>query len=796
MQATVLFTPVIGDAIAAYEVGEFGTRAEERFAQNDILGGLGNRTLQTLAGLSLVPAVGIVGDVAGKGLKGLGINFRVDPNIPGGSVSGPKNPANEYTGTRPEKDGVQYKGLASPNIEALRSLKADKKYNLQDLVEELIRKNPNKVGELRGLGVISDTKPTPTGRGQIPILTTQVKKFFPDIDEVTPAGLELFMRPKLSSALEVRKSPAVINNSAGIRTPDSDEFLYLVDDVNMKNYSLDHTKDMRREGLLDAPDSVVAFSSIKSKPVSFEDAASGQRVVRNESILNAAQSDYVEMAAKAQAQRKDLGFSTTNPYNKPKLDITPEINDLVDDFKNLLSKRNKLVEKANNEEAFNLLFEDYKLVDGKVTKVGDTFALPKTRLTKDEQNFLDFTMSQSPSKRLQRNEIVSLGNKINDLELKLKTKLQASNPGLYNSGLLKTLNLNDVSYIDRGDMSEGLKRMYDRTLHYGQTNKNPIQNYSADMMEVDRDYYGSYGGKFTDVETQATNPKSVIPEDGLFLNKKVDLDALEDSIKNVNLDDSELVLKKDMYQKGNSSDYWKFVVRDKVNRQAQTTNDDVFVIPLDEIRSSGEIGGSSGSDSIRNIIKSYQNQGKELKKIAQELGLPPGSVREIDTNKIEPFRRLNPDFDPVVGPLGDLEGPLPLSQIKKLIQPAKLNRYEIDLDPVREALAEGKSIFNMKEGGPANLEDIEVLPVRFTRLLQAAESPGEAMVLGRSLGMQDREILEELDMIEFDSLYRPNMLYGDFRDLTLEELQALREREMEQGVIRGGDDIDSLLNKI
>jgi len=709
-QIALSITPGFGDALAAFETGEFKTRADERFAQDDTLGGIGNLALSGLAGASLLPIVGPIAGAAGKGLGRLGKNFRVDPDMPGGSVSGPYNPANEYTGTRPEKGGVQYKGLASPNIEALRSLKADKKYNLQDLVEELMRKNPDKVGELRGLGVISDTKPTPAGRGQIPILTTQVKKFFPNIDEVTPAGLELFMRPKLSTALEVRKSPGVINNTHGLRTPDSDEFLYLVDDVNMHKYDFDHTKDMRREGLLDAPDSVVAFSSVKSKPNSFEDAASGQRVVRNESILNAAQSDYVEMAAKQQAKRKDYGFTTTNPFNKPKLDITPEINDLIDDFKKLLSKRNKLVEKANDEEAFNLLFEDYKLVDGKVTKVGDAFALPKTRLTTDEQNFLDSTMSQSPSKRLQRNEIVSLGNKINDLELKLKTKLQAANPGLYNSGLLKTLNLNDVSYVDRGDMSEGLKRMYDRTLHYGQTNKSPIQNYAADMIEVDRNYYGSYGGKFTDVETKATNPESVIPEDGLFLNKKVDLDALEDSIINVNLDDSELVLKKDMYQKGNSSDYWKFVVRDKVNRQAQTTNDDVFVIPLDEIRKSGEIGGSSGSDSIRNIIKSYQNQGKELKKIAQELGLPPGSVREIDTGKIEPFSRYNPAYDEDVYNILESqylqEGPIRLENMEQLLQPAKLNRYEIDLNPVRKALSEGKSIFNMKEGGPVSIQSL------------------------------------------------------------------------------------------
>ena len=153
----------------------------------------------------------------------------------------------------------------------------------------------------------------------------------------------------------------------------------------------------------------------------------------------------------------------------------------------------------------------------------------------------------------------------------------------------------------------------------------------------------------------------------------------------------------------------------------------------------------------------------ELNKISTELNLPTGSVM-----KIEDFTETLRVKNPVTG--------------LKMDKDFDLATIKLDLDAIRDALAEGKQISAFIRGGAANSEDIKVLPVRFTRLLQAAESPAEAMELGRSLGMKDREILEELEIIENNYLFRPDMLYGDFRDLTLEELQALREAEMERGV--------------
>jgi len=197
-QATVLVTPVIGDAIAAYEVGEFGTRAEERFAQNDILGGLGNRALQTMAGLSLVPAVGIVGDFVGKGLKGLGRVAKTDPDMPAGGGSSYSDIPNEYVGTRPVDIDSDYglkpgTGLISPNRLALS--KIEKPMKLDSLVAQLRKAAPNKEGELRMLGLLDESNQ----------ITPVARKYFAGQEKVSPAALDQYLSLKQRTSLNVMR---------------------------------------------------------------------------------------------------------------------------------------------------------------------------------------------------------------------------------------------------------------------------------------------------------------------------------------------------------------------------------------------------------------------------------------------------------------------------------------------------------------------------------------------------------------------------------------------------------------
>ena len=54
-QIAVSLSPGVGDALAAYEVGEFGARAKTNIAEGDILGGAGNIGLSALSGISLIP---------------------------------------------------------------------------------------------------------------------------------------------------------------------------------------------------------------------------------------------------------------------------------------------------------------------------------------------------------------------------------------------------------------------------------------------------------------------------------------------------------------------------------------------------------------------------------------------------------------------------------------------------------------------------------------------------------------------------------------------------------------------
>ena len=63
-QLAISLTPGIGDALAVFETGEFGTRAGERFEQDDTLGGLGNIALSGLSAASTLPVIGALPTVA------------------------------------------------------------------------------------------------------------------------------------------------------------------------------------------------------------------------------------------------------------------------------------------------------------------------------------------------------------------------------------------------------------------------------------------------------------------------------------------------------------------------------------------------------------------------------------------------------------------------------------------------------------------------------------------------------------------------------------------------------------
>ena len=779
-QIALSVTPGFGDVIAAFEVGEFGTRAGERFAQDDVLGGLGNVALSGLAGASLLPIIGPVAGAAGKVGKSLGRVAKIeDVSLGGGSSSAaPQKKPNEYTGTKVE--GVNI-GLSSPNLKTLRAMKQDKEQSLIKLVTRLVKANPDKVGELRMLGVIEEIKPGKFSGDKI-VLTPEVRSFFSVFAEgkdiATPAGLDLYMTNKMPEAISVRLNPVEnemnLGLGAGIDKVDgAKRRIYGVKGVDGAKRPFDHTSNFLEKG----QDNTIAFDSIVRNP----DEA-------NVITVNRIQSDYSEQLGKAQKERAQLAkiyvdspFSN-NPFDKPNLEITDDIKQELDKLAKLGERFNKNIAKSNKQERLNLLFEDYGLdANNNIVKTGDS-VLPKTTLSSREMAILDQTTAPA-------NEIVkeSFENsqKLNDQLEKITAMLKRENAVLFNQGFFKNI-VSPRYYADYTDLAPGQARITQRNLFY---DDDIVRAPTFEAFTLDKDYYAS-----------DYLPKEI--NDLFGMQKKIDVDGIKDAFDKLNLSDSDLVYKKDPYAKKNTSQTHKLPIRSIVNETAQNTDAKFLEIPLDRIYKAGEIMGSDSGKA--GVFDYYEDIYKELGKISKELDLNADSVFKIKgdketlslyDNELDVFEEV--DFD--------------------------LDNMRINLDDVRAALAEGKTIDAFKNGGLANsVDSIDVVPVRFDRIQQALDSAPQAIEIGRSLGLNDLEILGEAGLLPEDIyLYRPNvlygdyrdlpleellmlreadMLYGDFRDLPLEEAQMLREAEMERGVTRGGDDkgkmIDLLLNKI
>ena len=85
-QMAVGVAPGIGDAMALYEMGEFGTRAKESWQDDSHLGALGNAAIAGLAGLSFIPAARGLARPFSRGIRALVKSSdstpiaRMDPN--------------------------------------------------------------------------------------------------------------------------------------------------------------------------------------------------------------------------------------------------------------------------------------------------------------------------------------------------------------------------------------------------------------------------------------------------------------------------------------------------------------------------------------------------------------------------------------------------------------------------------------------------------------------------------------------------------------------------------------------
>ena len=83
-QIAVSLSPGVGDALAVYEVGEFGARAKKNLQEDDLLGALGNTSLSALSGISLVPLFRVLRGARGatkSGAKALDTPTKAKPPV-------------------------------------------------------------------------------------------------------------------------------------------------------------------------------------------------------------------------------------------------------------------------------------------------------------------------------------------------------------------------------------------------------------------------------------------------------------------------------------------------------------------------------------------------------------------------------------------------------------------------------------------------------------------------------------------------------------------------------------------
>ncbi len=663
-QIALSITPGFGDALAAFETGEFKTRADERFAQDDTLGGIGNLALSGLAGASLLPIIGPVAGAAGKVGKSLGRVAKVDSDMPTGGPSTflPEVRPNEYVGTRLE--GTK-KGLSSPNLRTLREMKSDKKQSLIKLVTRLVKANPDKVGELRMLNVIEDVKPGKFSGDKI-VLTPEVRSFFSAFtdgkDIATPAGLDLYMTNKMPDSIKVRTlgpNESQIGKDYGLDTVDgAKRRLYGVKGVDGSKNSFDHTSSYYSAGPPDYknPDNTIAFDSVVKDP-------NDPKVIR----VNRIQSDYAEELGKVQKERRKIAENysnspfSNNPFEKPTVNIGDDVQEQLKNLKEIGQETNKDIAEINKDETFNLLFEDYKLDEtGNIIKT-DGSTLPKTRLKPEE--IAKIGNNPNSSKLV---EVLDGLRKRDQITDKIKALLKRDNEILFNEGFFQGV-VNPKFSADYTDLAPGQSRIAQRNLAY---DSDVFRQTEDETFALDPQYYGN----------------TELPIDRFGIQKKMDIDSIDDAIRNVNLEDSKLVYKKDPYAKKNTSQTHKLPIRSIINETAQNTDREFLEVPLDRLFRSNEIGGDNDAAKL-GVRDFYEDTYGEMQKIAKELDLPFGSVYKVegDVQAFEIFNKKTNKYDVVE---------------------VDLDNMRINLDAVRDALNKGKTIDAFKKGGPVSIQSL------------------------------------------------------------------------------------------
>ena len=324
-QISLSIAPGIGDALAAYEVKEFGSRGIQDLREGNILGGLGNFLFSGLAGASLIPILR-----AGRGLTRVA---RMGDDMGGGPSSMVEFKPNEYVGTRPSQNITGSFGLKSPNREALQKMDQPKK--LGSLVADLRKAAPGKEGELRLMRVIDENNN----------LTPEIQAYFRGVDKVTPAGLDQYLAQN-QKGLDISYPQRNLYKGSGVQSSDSIERAYRVEGVEGRKSRPDEHYNREYPDVL-AFDSSVALGDVYK--------------------VNRIQSDYEEDLRRLATSGDDS--KKVSPYKKEPLKKLPDLDEIAEEIKPLVDDINKEAKKLNY--TFGKQYDELYDAEGLPKFIGD-----------------------------------------------------------------------------------------------------------------------------------------------------------------------------------------------------------------------------------------------------------------------------------------------------------------------------------------------------------------------------------------------------------------------------------------
>jgi len=264
-QIAVSISPGVGDALAAYEVGEFGRRAKTNIQDKDRLGAAGNIALAGLAGLSLIPLFRFL-----RGAKGVtkSATKKADALTTTPSIK------QEPLQLAPPRDLPQVKDVELPEILPFNTKPAkDLAYQttqtalpLQSKARKFLhghyKKIDPKANELSPEGWVKIlTNPNneiPLGELRILNVLDELNEIHPKLikeaagsDKISKGFLDNYMARQQRDALQIRNSPPsnLESRSANFVRPElktsAQEKLYFVRGAGEQRTNSNHYRNLR-----------------------------------------------------------------------------------------------------------------------------------------------------------------------------------------------------------------------------------------------------------------------------------------------------------------------------------------------------------------------------------------------------------------------------------------------------------------------------------------------------------------------------------------------------------------------